>query len=79
MNRGFDLNREILEKLKQKVHGLKTKGIMTFKHAEPLERAESIALALRWSRRKVLMESKRGLRSKQARVELPVCPDVGEI
>jgi hypothetical protein len=51
MNRGFDLNREIIDKLKQKAHGLKTKGILTFKHAEPLERAESIALALRWSKK----------------------------
>jgi hypothetical protein len=59
MNRSFDLNRVIIDRLKQKAHGLKTKGIMTFKHAEPLERAESIALALRWSRKKVLIDSKR--------------------
>jgi hypothetical protein len=61
MNRSFDLNRDIIDSLKQKAHGLKAKGIMTFKHAEPLERAEAIALALRWSRKKVLIESKRGL------------------
>ena len=59
MNRGFDLNRVIIDKLKQKAHGLKTKGIMTFKYAEPLERANSMDLALRWSKKKKLFDSKR--------------------
>ena len=62
MIRGFDLNHVIIDKLKQKAHGLKTKGIMTLKHAEPLERAELIALALRWSKKKELIDSKRILR-----------------
>ena len=62
MNGGYYISFALIVKLKQKVKDNKTKGIMSFKSAEPQDRVESMALDMNCTKKKELLVLKLELR-----------------
>ena len=61
----------------QRVNGYATKGYMTYMPEDPLQKAELMAVEMRRSRKRDLIESKRALRNHQTTEEVPGCTTSG--